>query len=35
VRAAVANPIVTYGSGSEARAEDGPLSKTKAHPRAF
>jgi N-acyl-D-amino-acid deacylase len=35
VRAAVANPIVTYGSDSEAQAEDGPLSKTKAHPRAF
>jgi N-acyl-D-amino-acid deacylase len=35
VRAAVSNPIVTYGSDSEAQAEDGPLSKTKAHPRAF
>jgi len=35
VRTAVANPIVTYGSDSEAQAEDGPLSKTKAHPRAF
>jgi N-acyl-D-amino-acid deacylase len=32
---AVSNPIVTYGSDSEAQAEDGPLSKTKAHPRAF
>ena len=35
VRAAVSNPIVTYGSDSEAQAEDGSLSKTKAHPRAF
>jgi N-acyl-D-amino-acid deacylase len=35
VRAAVSNPVVTYGSDSEAQAEDGPLSKTKAHPRAF
>ena len=35
VRKAVSNPIVTYGSDSEAQAEDGPLSKTKAHPRAF
>lgn len=35
VRAAVADPMVTYGSDSEAQAEDGPLSKTKAHPRAF
>ena len=35
VRTAVSNPIVTYGSDSEAQAEDGPLSETKAHPRAF
>jgi len=35
VRATVSNPIVTYGSDSEAQAEDGPLSKSKAHPRAF
>lgn len=35
VRAAVSNPIVTFGSDSPAQAEDGPLSKTKAHPRAF
>jgi N-acyl-D-amino-acid deacylase len=35
VRAAVSNPIVSYGSDSGAQAEDGPLSKTKAHPRAF
>lgn len=35
VRSAVSNPIVTFGSDSPAQAEDGPLSKTKAHPRAF
>jgi N-acyl-D-amino-acid deacylase len=35
VRAAVVNPIVSYGSDSAAQAQDGPLSKTKAHPRAF
>jgi len=35
VRAANSNPLVTYGSDSPAQAEDGPLSLTKAHPRAF
>jgi N-acyl-D-amino-acid deacylase len=35
VRAANSNPLVAYGSDSPAQAEDGPLSKTKAHPRAF
>ena len=35
VRAAVSNPLVTYGPDSEEQAEDGPLSLTKAHPRAF
>jgi dihydroorotase/N-acyl-D-amino-acid deacylase len=35
VRAAVSDPLVTYGSDSGAQAEDGPLSATKAHPRAF
>ena len=35
VRAAVVNPIVSYGSDSAAQAQDGPLGKTKAHPRAF
>jgi N-acyl-D-amino-acid deacylase len=35
VRAANSNPLVTYGSDSPAQAEDGPLSTTKAHPRAF
>ena len=35
VRAAVSSAIVTFGSDSGAQAEDGPLSKSKAHPRAF
>ena len=35
VRLAVSSPIVTFGSDSSAQAEDGPLSKSKAHPRAF
>ncbi|MGB9434711.1 MAG: D-aminoacylase [Candidatus Acidiferrum sp.] len=35
VRAAVSNPMVSFGSDSGAQAEDGPLSKSKAHPRAF
>jgi N-acyl-D-amino-acid deacylase len=35
VRDAVSSPLVTYGSDSGAQAEDGPLSTTKAHPRAF
>jgi len=35
VRAAVSNRLVTYGSDSPEQAEDGPLSTTKAHPRAF
>ena len=35
VRVTVSNPLVTYGSDSQAQAEDGPLSMTKAHPRAF
>jgi dihydroorotase/N-acyl-D-amino-acid deacylase len=35
VQAAVTDPIVTYGSDSPARAEDGPLSTSKSHPRGF
>lgn len=35
VRESNSNPLVTYGSDSPAQAEDGPLSTTKAHPRAF
>lgn len=31
----VSNPLVTYGSDSDEQAEDGPLSISKAHPRAF
>jgi N-acyl-D-amino-acid deacylase len=35
VRLAVSHPLVTYGSDYNAQAEDGPLSKSKGHPRAF
>ncbi len=35
VRLAVSSPLVIYGSDSEEHAEDGTLSKTKAHPRSF
>ncbi len=35
VRATVSNSLVAYGSDSPAQAEDGPLSTSKAHPRAF
>ena len=35
VRTAVSSSLVTYGSDSPAQAEDGPLSTTIAHPRAF
>jgi len=35
VRLAVSNPVVTFGSDSEEHAEDGPLSQSKVHPRAF
>ena len=35
VRAAVTSPLVTFGSDSPGQAEDGPLSTSKAHPRAF
>ena len=35
VRAANLDPMVSFGSDSPAQAEDGPLSTTKAHPRAF
>ena len=35
VRLAVRSPMVTFGCDSEANAEDGPLSTSKAHPRAF
>jgi dihydroorotase/N-acyl-D-amino-acid deacylase len=35
VRAAIVDRLVAYGSDSPAQAEDGPLSLTKSHPRAF
>jgi N-acyl-D-amino-acid deacylase len=35
VRFAISNSLITFGSDSPAQAEDGPLSTTKAHPRAF
>ena len=35
VRTAVSSPIVAFGSDSEEHAEDGPLSQSRAHPRAF
>jgi dihydroorotase/N-acyl-D-amino-acid deacylase len=31
----VSDPLVIYGSDSPGKAEDGPLSTSKAHPRAF
>jgi N-acyl-D-aspartate/D-glutamate deacylase len=35
VRAALAHPMVAIGTDSGARAEDGPLSASKSHPRAW
>jgi N-acyl-D-amino-acid deacylase len=35
VRAALRHPFVSFCTDSEARAEDGALSKQKSHPRAF
>jgi N-acyl-D-amino-acid deacylase len=35
VKLAVTSPIVCFGSDSEEHAEDGPLSKSKVHPRSF
>ncbi|MCC7243317.1 MAG: amidohydrolase family protein, partial [Acidobacteria bacterium] len=35
VRAALADPMVAIGTDSGARAEDGPLSESKSHPRAW
>ena len=35
VKLAVSDPLVCYGADSPGIAEDGPLSKSKAHPRAF
>ena len=35
VKAALANPMVAIGTDSGARAEDGPFSESKSHPRAW
>jgi N-acyl-D-aspartate/D-glutamate deacylase len=35
VRTALAHPLVSIGTDSSARAEDGPLSESKSHPRAW
>ena len=35
VRAALAHPLIAIGTDSGARAEDGPLSVSKSHPRAW
>ena len=35
VRLALANPLISIGTDSGARAEDGPFSESKSHPRAW
>ena len=35
VRMALSNPMISIGTDSGARAEDGPLSESKSHPRAW
>jgi len=35
VRLALANPMISIGTDSGARAEDGPYSESKSHPRAW
>lgn len=35
VRLALSNPLIAIGTDSGARAEDGPLSESKSHPRAW
>src|SRR5687768_3338578 len=35
VRAALANPMISIGTDSGARAEDGPFYESKSHPRAW
>ena len=35
VRAALANPLVSIDTDSGAKAEDGPLSESRSHPRAW
>jgi N-acyl-D-amino-acid deacylase len=35
VRTALSNPMISIGTDSGARAEDGPFSESKSHPRAW
>jgi dihydroorotase/N-acyl-D-amino-acid deacylase len=35
VRLALSNPMISIGTDSGARAEDGPFSESKSHPRAW
>jgi N-acyl-D-amino-acid deacylase len=35
VRLALAHPLVSFGTDSGARAEDGPLAESKSHPRGW
>ena len=35
VRVALSNPMISIGTDSGARAEDGPFSESKSHPRAW
>jgi dihydroorotase/N-acyl-D-amino-acid deacylase len=35
VRTALAHPLISIDTDSSARAEDGPLSESKSHPRAW
>lgn len=35
VRLAISNPMISIGTDSGARAEDGPFSQSKSHPRAW
>jgi dihydroorotase/N-acyl-D-amino-acid deacylase len=35
VRTAVKHPLISFGSDSQARAEDGPLSESTSHPRGW
>ncbi len=35
VKLALSNPLISIGTDSGARAEDGPLSESKSHPRAW
>jgi N-acyl-D-amino-acid deacylase len=35
VRLALSNPLISIGTDSPAKAEDGPLSESKSHPRGW